>query len=514
MSTRLLIMINQSGDRMTHVQRWDVFEWVLTGPEAGNPFLDVNLNAQFRQGDRMIEVTGFYDGNGTYRIRFMPDSPGIWQGVSSSNKPDLTGQSCSFVCTDAEGDNHGPVIRDGRFGLRYADGSPYCCLGTTCYAWIHQGDEMAETTLKSLESSPFDKVRMTVFPKSYRYNEHNDPEHFVFPVIRRGRTTKDGNYDSRGGQSESAFDYDHFDLTFFAMLEKRIRQLMAIGVEADVILFHPYDRWGFSRMPQEVDHRYLRYTLARLSVYRNVWWSLANEFDFMPAKTWDDWEAIGQLINRNDPYQRLTGIHNGSKWFDHTRPWITHCSIQTSKFDFSLWREKYGKPMVIDEMCYEGNVSESWGNICAREMVHRFWEVAVQGGYPGHSEVYLTPEHVMWWNKGSKLRGESPTRVAFLRKIVAGGPDMTISACPDLIRGLVCGQRGDSWIIGYTGVGQPIEIFAKLPVGKRYNVRHIDTWNMQVVSAPDIVNADKNPVKIPLTGKPYMAFLLEDAGES
>ena len=29
-----------------------------------------------------------------------------------------------------------------------------------------------------------------------------------------------------------------------------------------------------------VDDRYLRYVVARLAAYRNVWWSLANEYDF------------------------------------------------------------------------------------------------------------------------------------------------------------------------------------------------------------------------------------------
>ena len=33
-------------------------------------------------------------------------------------------------------------------------------------------------------------------------------------------------------------------------------------------------------MPAEADDRYLRYAVARLAAYRNVWWSLANECDF------------------------------------------------------------------------------------------------------------------------------------------------------------------------------------------------------------------------------------------
>ena len=53
---------------------------------------------------------------------------------------------------------------------------------------------------------------------------------------------------------------------------------------------HPYDRWGFSQMTQEEDDLYWSYVLARFSAYRNVWWSLANEYDLMYCKTVDDWE--------------------------------------------------------------------------------------------------------------------------------------------------------------------------------------------------------------------------------
>ena len=52
-------------------------------------------------------------------------------------------------------------------------------------------------------------------------------------------------------------------------------------IQADVILFHPYDIWGYCKMGKEFNERYVRYMIARISAYRNVWWSLANEFDLM-----------------------------------------------------------------------------------------------------------------------------------------------------------------------------------------------------------------------------------------
>jgi hypothetical protein len=35
------------------------------------------------------------------------------------------------------------------------------------------------------------------------------------------------------------------------------RSLAGLGIGADLILFHPYDRWGFSAMPATADDRYV-----------------------------------------------------------------------------------------------------------------------------------------------------------------------------------------------------------------------------------------------------------------
>lgn len=47
-----------------------------------------------------------------------------------------------------------------------------------------------------------------------------------------------------------------------------------MGIEADLIVMHPYDRWGFAQMTKEQDALYWKYVLARFSAYRNMWWSL------------------------------------------------------------------------------------------------------------------------------------------------------------------------------------------------------------------------------------------------
>lgn len=37
--------------------------------------------------------------------------------------------------------------------------------------------------------------------------------------------------------------------------------------------------------------------------------------------------------------------------------------------------KRYGKPVIYDEMGYEGNLQQNWGNLSAFEVVNRFWDV-------------------------------------------------------------------------------------------------------------------------------------------
>jgi hypothetical protein len=466
------------------VERWGVFELSLNGPASGNPFLDVRLSAQFRFRNRTIEVDGFYDGGGVYRVRFMPDEVGEWSYRTASNVAALNGKSGAVTVEAPSARNHGPVRVRYTSHFGYEDGTPYFPIGTTAYAWNHQGDRLEEQTLETLRTAPFNKMRMCVFPKNYDYNK-NEPVYYPFP------------------RENGANDYAHFDPAFFRHLEKRVLDLEAMGIEADLILFHPYDRWGYANMPAEVNDRYLRYVVARLAAYRNVWWSLANEWDLVKTKNVGDWDRFFRIVQESDPYQHLRSIHHSVVMYDHAKPWVTHVSIQGS--DLETAREyvaKYRKPVVYDECKYEGNIPKRWGNISAQELVRRFWLGTVNGVYVGHGETYLDPNDVLWWSKGGVLHGESPQRIAFLRKIVEAGPAEGLNNLSTYYLG--AGQPGRYYLF-YFDVNQPAEYEFDLAAG-RYRADIIDPWEMTI--AP-VAGTFEGKFKMKLPGKPYLAVRFE-----
>lgn len=453
-------------------ERWGVFELTLPGPASGNPYLDVQWSATFRQGNRAITVPGFWDGGDTYRVRFSPPTTGEWRYETRSATTGLNGRSGAFTVIAPTGSNHGPVEVFDTFYLRRADGTPYQQSGTTCYAWVHQTRQLQEQTLQTLAVSPFNKIRFCVFPKSYAYN-NNEPEFFAFQKGAGGK-----------------FDFSRPDPAFWRRFEQRILDLQKLDIEADLILWHPYDRWGFADMSDEEDDRYLRYCLARLSAFRNVWWSLANEYDFMterPAghrgnKQWDDWDRFFGILQKEDPHQRLRGIHNGRKWYDHTKEWVTHASVQTSDMNGGVrFRAQYRKPVVYDECKYEGDIPQGWGNLTAREMTRRYWLGTMSGCYVGHGETYQHPEDVLWWSKGGVLHGESPKRIQWLNDFLAQAPPFQeLQPLGDDQGRFVLAKPGEYYLV-YCLKRQPETI--QLAGQRPYKVDLIDPWMMTVTPA-------------------------------
>jgi hypothetical protein len=477
-------------------ERWEVFEVRFAGPKDGNPFIDVSFRAVFRKGAREIWVDGFYDGDGIYKVRFMPDDLGMWTFETDSNVAGLKGKHGSFQCTPAKAGNHGPVRVQNTHHFAYDDGTPYFPFGTTCYAWVHQSEELQQETLVALRTGPFNKIRMCVFPKWYQYNRRVPPR---FPFARNGETN----------------DYAHFNPEFFRHVEGRIGDLRAMNVEADLILFHPYDKWGFQEMPAEVDDRYLRYVIARFAAYRNVWWSLANEYDLMRKKSMSDWDRYARIVTETDPYAHLRSIHYSKAPYDYTRVWCTHAGVQDYAFDKAAqWRAEWRKPVIFDECMYEGNINSRWGNLSGEEMTRRFWLCTVAGVYGGHGETYVSYDDIendnaiLWWSHGGPLKGTSPKRIGFLRKLLeeigsAGGGQIGLAAVEPVYY-LAAKRSQNEAMLWYFDFHQPSYYEFPLPEGAKFKAEWIDPWEM-TVKPVDGVFSGKSLIR--LLGKPYQAIV-------
>lgn len=478
---------------MESVTKYGFFEARFSASFTGNPF-DIPFAAEVsKPDDSKIMIFGFYDGGEEFVFRFMPEAEGEYRYITTSPEQKLNGHTGRFLCINAGRNNHGKVQVKGQYWFSHADGTPYFDAGTTCYAWIHQAEELQVQTLETLSQGYFSKLRFCVFPKWYEQN-HRQPE--IYPFV---------------GSLQEGFDYDKPNVAFFRHLDNCVAKLQALGMQADIILFHPYevDNWRFNYMTEEQDKRYLRYIIARLSAYSNVWWSLANEYDLIRTgykRKTSAWKRLIRFVREQDPYGHLTSIHQLSRMYDHRDPNITHCSIQRTEMFLTAeyadsWREKFGKPVVIDECVYEGNLNTWWGGITAQELVRRFWEATARGCFLGHSEAYAGEN--IWWSHGGELKGKSPERIKFLRSIMASCPNICFSS-ESGTNNIARAIAGTDAQLVYFGFYQPISYTVHLLGTGKFWVQIIDTWNMTVEELPHPITGS---AEISLPGKPYMAIL-------
>ena len=487
-------------DKHDAVPLWECFEVVLTGPSNGNPFVDVQLTATFWLDHLETPVAGFYDGNGIFRVRFMPTARGTWHYRTASNSLSLNNHRGMFEAIDPLPGSHGPVGVCNTYHFAHADNTRFLPFGTTCYAWIHQTDHLQQQTLATLKESPFNKLRMCIFPKNYEYN-HNEPE--LYPFVR---------------ESSGTSDWTRFNPAFFTHLERRISDLRAIGIQADLILFHPYDRWGYASMPPDADIRYLRYVIARLSAYSNIWWSLANEFDLMKSKSVQDFDRFFQIVQQYDPYGHLRSVHYSRVMYDYSHPWVTHASLQSTDFTSApAFRAAWKKPVCYDEVQYEGNLNSRWGNLTGDELARRFWLGVISGCYVTHGETYLTGSGsfdvnttpTLWWSHGGTLHGTSPEQIAFLRKSLEEmmSPTTRTGLAPQdnpyyLNASAVDATTGDTnAVLYYFDYHQPIWYEFSLPEGT-FKGELVDPATS---TSEPLDGTFSGKVKLRLTGRPFQA---------
>jgi hypothetical protein len=232
-------------------------------------------------------------------------------------------------------------------------------------------------------------------------------------------------------------------------------------------------------------------------------------------------------VQESDPYQHLRSIH-GPKGDAGQYP-ITHASTVPLDARSALeWRRTHRKPLIFDEVGYEGNAAGAWGDLTPQELTAHFWEGAMLGGYVGHSETYMHPQDILWWSKGGVLHGESPPRIAFLHKILEEGPAEGINPIDAPLSspfrggslGSLAGKEGEFYLY-YLGAHQPAELYLALPAGGPYTIEIIDTWQMtitevpgQFMGVPKLEYLDKwwkwrGMVKLRLPGKPYVALRIK-----
>ncbi|MBR6702546.1 MAG: DUF5060 domain-containing protein, partial [Clostridia bacterium] len=142
-----------SGDaeQTLSAETWQMTELsFISEKDYDDPFNDVTLDMLLYGNGRLYKVPAFWDGDNTWRMRFVCPAVGIWQCrtvCSDEENSSLHGRTAQVDCSAYSGDldiyKHGFVTtRYGNKYLTYEDGTPFYYLGDTHWQLAQETPDM------------------------------------------------------------------------------------------------------------------------------------------------------------------------------------------------------------------------------------------------------------------------------------------------------------------------------------------------------------------------------------
>ncbi|MET3848126.1 DUF5605 domain-containing protein [Paenibacillus sp. OAE614] len=465
------------------VKCWDVFELRLPIAPDDALYADAGLRAVFERGMRQLHADGFYDGNGSLIVRFMPDEEGEWSFHADGPSLPVDGMKGEFLCLPADPGVHGPVRVADATHFAYADGTAYTPFGTELSAWHIQNGASRAKTIRTLQASAFNKARMSLMPNvEYTGSGESNFSPFAF---------------GEGGK----LDFDRYNPAYFARLEECLQVLAQHGIEAELTLL-PANEADVQLTPVQ-EERYIRYVVSRLAAYRNVWWTIADLGDGTLRRD-KYWRCACRTVRECDYGQHLLTVHGAPAAYDWGAPWLTHISLRHEEVTIaSTFTLQYEKPVMIDHCGYEGTGPGKENALTPEELVCRIWEGMARGGYVTHGESLVGSGGTCWSIHGGELQGESWPRIAYLRKLLSDAPDFL--SYNRMRHDVSTIERQGEYALSYFGAHRCTSRLFAMPGGE-FAADLIDTWNMKLERL-DQTFQERFVIKLP--GKLYYALRLQ-----
>jgi len=356
-------------------RQWDVISFSFTTARTyANPYSDIPavagndlLRVTFTglsgdaQGKTYI-LTGFWNGGREWRVNFTAPFTGKWSYMTTSSDRGLNGKKGSFdvIPWTEDEKNANPtrrgfvrVKKDGLFPghfFEYSDGKPFLWVADTWWNWTDK--RIYLETFKGLVDDRSEKG------------------------FNIGQLFVPGN---GWGRISSLHDptYSILNTEHAAKVEEMIRYANAKGI---TVWIHGW--WSREDLPNSIGaekmQRWWRYLVHRFGAY-NVIWVLGGEYNMYNNAGFplDFWKNLGRLVKEEDPYNRITGVHNTPPFWQggaeapqwgtgsvlHAESWLDYNQSQTGHGRYANemiplviaeeYARKPAKPIVITEPWYE-----------------------------------------------------------------------------------------------------------------------------------------------------------------
>lgn len=307
-------------ETVTEAQTWVANEIVLTSEKNyADPFNDVDVSLVLAGNGVKYTVPGFWDGENTWKIRFVCPSAGTWKFrtvCTDETDSGLHGRTGIVNCREYDGEleiyRHGFVTTAyGKKYMTYDDGTPFFYLGDTHWSLGDETQEMVKTICAKRAEQGF-----TVF--------QSEPIGAAFDMTN-GITQADmagfRDYDSKFRMiADAGLVHANAEFFFPAYMESLISNMG--GYSDEIISKTAGKKTVTAKVLSAKTKNYLerisRYWVARYGAYP-VMWTLGQEVDddfYSSDTSHPDWnyinnpyKLVAEYIDKYDAYSHPLTAH-------------------------------------------------------------------------------------------------------------------------------------------------------------------------------------------------------------
>ncbi len=294
--------------------RRTVSEWAVTSPNQRyrNPFTDVKVDGVFTApSGKTFTVPGFYDGGGTWRVRFNPGEIGNWQYQITAYPANAElNEQGTFEVTPSSAEGFLRATPGEAWGFHSEAGNPVFLLGDTTYNLFGAAhcDLDVQSFLKRRVAQGFNFLRVRLPVSPFHPSEG----------YSRWQTRRTWPW----GGSEQSPQLDRFNLDWFHTVDQVVEWSEDIGMGLEMIM----EAWGFefpfnnrSVFTAEWEYLWLRYLIARYDAFNCVYfWTLMNEYEYYPdgilvnKAVANQWAIrVARWVKATAPHEHIITVHNG-----------------------------------------------------------------------------------------------------------------------------------------------------------------------------------------------------------
>jgi hypothetical protein len=416
--------------------------------DYANPYTDVDVWAEFVHTSGLrLRRPAFYDGDGTWRVRFAsPLRAGTWTWRSEASVDDtgLRGVTGRFDVVDPMSDHRFRSrgfwrMSPGGRSLVHADGSAALLVADTAWALPWRASEAdvaqyaADRRRKGFNAVLLMSMQPDMQARGPRNRLADEGFDVAFEDLTDGRLTE-------------------LNVGYFNVLDRIIEVL--IDHEIVPVLQPVFQGFGWKGLdvagtviPPTEYARYCRYLVARYGAGPVVYLVGADGWGTEPQIA-----AGGTEISAWDCYGQPTGVHynpaatnrehQDADWLDFQWCQTGHSGDHVAERVADMWRNEPVKAVANGEPTYERTRTDStasgwwqgheaWSNLCAGGTMGvvygaaNIWQWKHRPDEPGHSPYFLAPGGS--WRDALQFTGSS--YVGLLGRILDGLP--TTDMVPD-----------------------------------------------------------------------------------